>query len=173
MPVDKEIISEQLKALGDFDHFFTQREVHYLPEVMIQDEVVCGIASGIYEKKNWIIVVTNFRLLFLDKNLFFGLKQVDIPLPKIMSVAHSVGLFYGVIEIGLASGNKSIDRIPKKDVLKISAMITELLRGKIQKPLGLSGSGDLAMQLEKLAALKEKGFLTEEEFKASKAKLIQ
>lgn len=186
MPVDPEIIKAQLNNLGDFYHFFTSKEIKYLPQILTEEENICGITSGFYENKTWLIVITDLRILFLDKGMFFGLKQIDLPLNHVSSISHKAGIFFGELQVSTSSGGKTIKNIAKRDVLKISSIIAGLIHGgRKQKPNATATAPstppaiitsntriDLASQLEKLADLHERGVLTEEEFSLSKAKLI-
>lgn len=201
MPVDKTKVKDQLDALGDFSRFLTSSEIGYLPQILNQGEIVHGITSGIFEAKTWIIVVTDRRLLFLDKKLFVGLTQVDIPLSQISSVTHTAGWFFGEIEVSTSSGAKSIGNVSKKDVVKIANIICGLIQDQsrlrpqrsmaaLEEPaLSLKSLAevdiatkpavkpvikplDIASQLERLVILREKGFLTDDEFAKGKAKLL-
>ena len=175
MPVPKEVIDEQIKKLGDFDQWFTKKEIKYLPQVIDEGEEIKAMTSGLHEGTTWLIVVTNRRILFLDKGFFYGLKQMEMPLNQITSVSYKTGLMFGTLEVNTAGGTKRIEDISKKDVPKVAAIISELLRN-LQ-----SGSSqtqqqnkiDVVSQLERLAELKEKGILTEEEFQEQKAKLLK
>ena len=175
MAVDKSVIDEQIKKLGDFDQWFTKKEIRYLPEVIDEGEEIRAMTSGLHEGTTWLIVVTNRRLLFLDKGFFYGLKQMEMPLAQITSVSHKTGLMFGEIEVDTAGGKKKIEQISKKDVPKVAAIISDLLKqihSTSSSPVSNSMT-DIATQLEKLADLKEKGILTEEEFQEQKAKLLK
>lgn len=169
MAIEKNIVKEQLQALGDFHQFFTAKEIRYLPQILTENETIQGITSGYYEAKTWLIVITNIRLLFLDTGLFFRLRQTDIPLSKINSISYATGLFFGEIEIATGSEVKTISSITKKDVLKIVSIISGLIHSGSRS----STPRDLTSQLERLAALCDKGILTEKEFERCKEKLLE
>jgi hypothetical protein len=187
MPIDSEIVKAQLNSLGDFYHFFTSKEIKYLPQILTEDEMIHGITSGFYENKTWLIVITDMRILFLDKGMLYGLKQIDLPITHISSISHKTGFFFGEIQVSTSSGGKTIKNIAKRDVLKISSIVAGLIHGG-RRPKAASSAAqtpalqptiftpaarvDLASQLEKLADLHDRGVLTEEEFTLSKAKLI-
>jgi hypothetical protein len=180
MPVSRQIVDAQLDAIGDFHHFFTRREVSFLPEVLAASEIIHGMSSGLYEGKTWLIVITDLRLIFLDRGLLYGLKQTDLPLSQISSISHKTGLFFGEIQVSTSSGTTTIARVNKRDVIKICSIISGLIHSSSQPPspgatsaAPPTGDGGLISQLEKLSALRAKGYLTEEEFRLAKAKLIQ
>src|SRR5579871_4117984 len=118
MPVDKSIIDEQLKSLGDFQHFFTHKEIRFLPQILAEGETIHAITSGFFEAKTWLIVVTDLRLIFLDSGFFYGLRQLDLPMSQISSISHKSGFFFGEIHVATSSGSKTIGNIPKRDILK-------------------------------------------------------
>jgi len=174
MSVDKSVIDEQIKNLGEFDQWFTKKEMKYLPEVIDEGEEIKAMTSGVHEGNTWLVVVATRRVLFLDKGMIYGLKQTEMPLAQITSVSHATGLMFGEIEIDTAGGKKKIETISKKDVTKVAAIISDLVK-QIHSNANTTQAAqqlDLASRLEKLAELKEKGILTEEEFLAQKAKLL-
>ncbi len=174
MAVDKRVVDEQIKNLGDFYQWFTKKEIKYLPEVLDEGEEIKAMTSGVHEGNTWLIVVTTRRVLFLDKGMIYGLKQMEMPLAQITSVSHKTGIMFGEIEIDTAGGKKKIETISKKDVTKVAAIISDLVKHVHSSPSVPQQTQqiDIASQLEKLAELKEKGILTEEEFLSQKAKLL-
>ncbi len=173
MSVDKQIVTQQLSELGDFHRFFTRKEISCLHELLTDGEVVHAVTSGFFDGHTWIVVVSNIRILFLDKGMFYGLKQVDMPLNKISSISQKTGFFFGEIEVATSSGSKKITNIPKRNVMKVSSILAGLIHGGTGKPTApREAAGDLAAQLEKLDNLCQKGALTDEEFRLAKARLL-
>lgn len=156
-----ESIDAQLAALGDFQHLFTRKEVQYLPKVLHPGERIKALTSGRHLGSTWLVVVTDQRIVFLDKGMVYGLRQDDLPLHQISSVSHKTGVIFGELHIASSGGHCIVENIPKDETLKVAAIISELVR-----------SGDVVSQLERLATLVEKGILTKEEFEAQKAKLL-
>jgi len=167
-------INKQLEDLGIIDTWFTKKEIKYLPEVIRDDEIIKGLASGYLDGNTWLIVVTNQRLLFLDKGMLYGLKQMEMTYGQISAVSHSMGLLLASITVSTSGGAKKIDNIHKSDAPKISQLISNLIR-ESKQPIQQVTSGknvDIASQLEKLANLLERGILTQEEFQSQKMKLL-
>jgi hypothetical protein len=77
----------------------TRKEVRYLPGVVDDDEVVCGAARGAMKGNSWLVVCTDRRVIFVDKGLLWGLKQIEIPLEAITSVSHNSSLMLASFEI--------------------------------------------------------------------------
>jgi hypothetical protein len=171
MPVDKSVVDEQVKALGQFDRYFTRKEIKYLPEVMVSGENIKGLTSGFHDGNTWLIAITDRRLLFLDKGMIYGLKQMEMSLDQISAISHKTGLLLGEIQVSTSGGTKKIENITKTDVVKVAQIISDLVKQSREKPSSPAGN-DVVSQLERLAALKEKGILSEQEFSVQKQKLL-
>ncbi len=171
MPTLEEI-KNQIKSLEHTDQLGTKKEIKYLPEILRQNEAIKGLTSGFMNGNTWLIVCTNYRVIFLDKGMLYGLKQVETPLEKINSIEQKTGLMLGTITIWDGSSKMSISNVIKNTVRPF----TEALNTQIDnatKSQGSSNDGeDTASQLLKLADLKEKGILTEEEFQSQKKKIL-
>ncbi|MEX9943288.1 PH domain-containing protein [Providencia rettgeri] len=160
----------------------TKKEFLHLPQILHSNEVPQAIASGSMESKNWLLVLTNYRVIFLHKGMLFGLKQVDINLDNIVSVGGKTGMILGDILIGTSGQNYAISNVSKKTVIPFTNLINEARDKKKNisseqqttnsEQLSNSSTSDLISQLEKLASLKEKGILSEEEFLQQKNKLL-
>lgn len=175
MGVDASMVDSQIKALGDFHQWFTKKEIQHLPEVLSPGETIKALTSGFYEGNTWLVTVTDQRILFLDKGMLFGLKQVELPLRQISSISHKTGLMFGELHIATSSGKSLIKNIPKGEAAKIASIISSLVRSAHApsvQPSTQSAPADVASQLERLVALMEKGVLTAQEFSAQKAKLL-
>jgi hypothetical protein len=125
---DPDSVENQLKALGDFHQWFTRKEILHLPAVLSKGEKIKALTSGLYQGNTWLITVTDQRLLFLDKGMVFGLKQVELPLRQISALSHKTGLMYGEIHIATGGGNSVIQSIPKGEVAKVASVISALVR---------------------------------------------
>ena len=127
-------IQQQIKSLGYIHTFFTRKEVKYLPEIMDEDEVIKGMASGLEGVTTWLIVCTNRRILFLDKGMIFGLKQKEIPLDSISAVTHKTGIIFGAVEITAAGlSGMYIGQIEKKSVAKFAKSVLAARRELLGK----------------------------------------
>lgn len=126
-PVTAKQVEQQIKSIGEFDRFFTRKEIKYLPEVMRPGENIKAMTSGFLNGTTWLIVATDQRILFLDKGMFFGLKQVEIPLKAITAIVNKQGILFGGINITAASVSHSITMIDKKDVKRVSEVISAII----------------------------------------------
>jgi len=101
--------------LGD-DRFFTTKELDVLPKILSPREQVLSFSSGLMEGGTWLIVLTDARVLFLDKGMIFGLKQTSIELTNIVSIQGETGLMFGTIKMGAANGTYEIRNVWKRTV---------------------------------------------------------
>ena len=118
-------IRAQIDALGETDTFGTKKEIKYLPDVMDpNDETIMAIASGFMDGNTWLVVCTNRRILFIDKGLIFGLRQVDIPMDSISSVVQKTGMMFGSVEIlGAGLSGMKVTNILKSHVGKFAKAV--------------------------------------------------
>lgn len=163
----KEIADE----IGD-DRFFTMKELNHLPEVLLDGEQVVAFTSGIMDGNTWLIAVTDRRIVFLDKGMLWGLKQTSIDLSNVNAVSGETGMLFGKITIADGGQNYTITNVWKKTVKPVTNKINECLERRRAAPAPQAGGGSAVDALERLAALYEKGLLTEEEFKAQKTKVL-
>lgn len=168
-----EEIKQMIKSNPEWDTFGTKKEVKELPSILTDGENIIGLTSGFLNGNTWLIVVTPKRLLFLDKGMIFGLKQVEILVEKINSIEFKTGLLLGEIHVWDGSSKMVIKNIQKASVKPFAESINkaiDLYRSRSQS--GGSASFNIANELKKLADLKTQGILTEAEFDAQKKKLL-
>ena len=171
-----EEIKNQINSLDGMSQFLGRKEVKELPDILWDDENVEKIIQGTYNNGNGILVCTNKRLIFIDKGFLYGLKVEDFGLDKISSVQYSTGLLLGKLTI-YASGNKSvIDNVDKTQVRTFGDFVTNKINTKQSDNSSSKKSNDddddIVSKLERLAALKEKGILNDEEFQIQKNKIL-
>ena len=161
------------KEIGD-DQFFTKKELDHLPEILMDGEQVLAFSSGLMDGNTWLIAVTDRRVLFLDKGMLWGLKQTSIDLSSVNSVSCETGMMFGTITITDGAKDYKITNVWKKTVRPVTNKINECLvrlrAGSAPRPSGAGVSNVDA--LERLAALRDKGVLTDDEFQTEKAKIL-
>lgn len=179
----KNASKQQLKAeydriareIGD-GQFFTKKELNHLPEILMNGEQVLAFTSGLMDGNTWLITLTDHRIIFLDKGLIYGLKQVSINLDKINAVSGTTGLLLGQILIEDGAGTRTIKNVWKQTVVPFTNKVRDALhahRKALTAPAAPQAvPDDFVSKLERLAALKERGILTEAEFAEQKAKLL-
>ncbi len=100
---------------GD-DRFLTRRELKRLPDLLMDHEQVLSFASGLMEGQSWLIVLTDQRILFLNKRLFFGLIQSSIPLVRVNAISGNTGILFGTIGIQDGASTRVVRNVMKRCV---------------------------------------------------------
>lgn len=164
--------------VGD-DLFFTKKELDHLPEILLDGERVISFTSGMMDGNTWLITLTDKRIIFLDKGMLYGLKQAVIDLDKVNAVSGETGLILGSISIQDGATSRTIKNVQKKTVVNFTNKVRDALEARKRPqsfhstPTNSAESSDIISQLERLASLKEKGILSQDEFEQQKSKLIQ
>lgn len=171
-----EEIQKSLKNNADGVNFLGKKELKELPNILWENELPEKVVQGSYKNGNGILVCTNSRLIFINKGLI-SLKVEDFPLKNISSIQYETGLVMGKITI-FASGNRAdISQIEKSYVRNFA----EYVRAKISNSSEFShqsqehsqhADDEIIAQLERLAKLKEKGILTDEELAVQKSRIL-
>ena len=175
-----EEIKPVLSQLDGVSAFAAKKEIKELPSILWENEMPEAIIQGRYQNAVGILVCTNKRLIFINKGVF-NLKVEDFPLNNVSSIQYETGMIFGKITI-FASGNRAeIDNIEKKRTRtfaeyarsKISASSsTDQPQSTAQASVVVDSADIMIEKLEKLAALKDRGILTEDEFLVQKEKIL-
>lgn len=112
------------EEIGD-DQFFTSRELASLPKLLAPYEQVLAFSSGIHESNTWLIVLTDQRIILLDKGIIYGLRQSTIELNRVNSIESKVGIMFGEISIGSNAKNYRITNVWKKTVNPFTAKVRQ------------------------------------------------
>lgn len=154
--------------------------------------IVAGIAFALYffykwiDRRNNIWVVTNLRVI--DEEGVFAYNTKESPLEKINNVAFAQTMWgrmlgYGDVEIQTAAEIGTSTYYMVEQPAKLKDTITQmqedykvhLMRLQARESAGamnLSGKIDVAAEIEKLHDLMTRGIISEEEFAARKAKIL-
>ena len=86
-----------------------------------------AFSSGLMDGKTWLLVLTDLRVPFLDKELIYGLRQTAIPIDKISAVSVETGILFGEIIINTGSSEKKITQVLKHTVLPFTNKLHEVI----------------------------------------------
>ncbi len=164
------------KLVGDMP-FGTKKEFYHLPAMLADDEIPLAVASGLMGGNTWLITLTNYRIIFLDKGMVHGLKQLTLDLASIVSVSGRTRMMTGSITLSAGGQDYTIENIMKGAVAPFTTMVNEARDNLSKAPaaartFSAQSPHDVIVQLEKLAALKERGILNDQEFSAQKEKIL-
>jgi PH (Pleckstrin Homology) domain-containing protein/putative oligomerization/nucleic acid binding protein len=169
---------EQLAATKLNMKLGVRKELKKLTDKLAEDEEVVNLARGQYDNKTGLVVVTDRRILFTEQGMVRS-RLEDFPYSRVSSVQTESGMMFGKLTI-YSSGNKAvIDHIgPKERATEIG----DYVRGHIgagastpqpQPSPAAESQPDVMQQLQQLGALRDSGVLTDAEFEAKKAELLQ
>lgn len=177
-------IKKQLIDAQVFDFWFNNKELKSLQDILEykNGEIIKYAASGLKEEQNEsrtvLILCTNRRVLFLNKNMFFGGDSTDIPLNMINSVQLTTHLLLADITIingatstKLKQLNKDAARILAKTIKEESLQFQQ----RLLHPQDKSTSNqelDIPDQIRKFKKLADDGIITQEEFEEKKKQLL-
>ena len=92
--------------------FGTKLELQYLPSQLDNGEYIYYMAPGVWQGAHRLVIVTNERLLFIDKRIITRRGNVnEIEIGKINGIKKHHGLFFGGLEV--RTGNDSPDVISR------------------------------------------------------------
>ena len=183
-------IWQQINNLPHKYIFYTRKEVRYLPKVLSDNERILALTSGFMNNRTWLAVCTNRRVLFLDRGMFFGLRQLQMNLDRIQAIDSSFGIAFGTIRVWDGAASMEIGLVLKSTVAPFvktvqdamdqykRLMVHDLAAAANNAHRGMTDAGgsnaqsQLINELERLAKLKADGHLSEAEYAAAKAKLL-
>ena len=85
-------INEQFIKAGVSDLFGTKKEVKALPELLDEDEIVLYATSGFVDKGTVLVVITDKRLVFVNRGLIYGTDFKEISFDHVNAVSYSKGM---------------------------------------------------------------------------------
>jgi len=176
---------QQINVLPTKYIFNTKKEIRYLPQILIEGEQILALTSGFMQNRTWLAVCTNRRVLFLDRGMFFGLRQVQMNLDRIQAIDSAFGIAFGSIRVWDGASSMNISLVLKSSVAPFVKTVQESMdkykRLMVHDIASATSSAHTAVnptqatmlsELERLAKLKTDGHLSEAEYVAAKAKLL-
>ena len=179
----------QINALPHKYIFYTRKEIRYLPKILNDNEQIIALTSGVMAKRTWLAVCTTRRVLFLDRGMFFGLRQLQMNLDRIQAIDSSFGLIFGSIRVWDGAASMTISMVLKSTVAPFvktvqdamdrykRLMVHDLASAATNAHATATTTGSLPQthlidELERLAKLKADGHLSEQEYASAKAKML-
>lgn len=180
------------------DSFGTKKEFLALGGLIEDDEIVYAFASGIVSQSDrsngsdfgantWLVALTSERFLFVDCALLSdSIDTQTVRLNRVQAVSASQGWLLGKIMVDIGNRTITVDNCQKAHVTVLADLANRLLREREENPVA-TNSNQLAKQtgvspapvaqsgldaLERLAALRASGALTDDEFTAAKARIL-
>ena len=165
-------ILQQMKDAGVSDTFGTKKEIKSLPDILDDTEVVKYATSGFWNNNTVLMVCTDQRIIFLNKNMIYGTDRNDIPLNTVNAVSYSSKMIFATITITNGANTTVIEQVSKETAEPMVKAIKEAQQNYINKQNVSVQSLDEADQIRKFKSLLDDGIITEEEFEAKKKQLL-
>jgi len=167
-------VTGAIERLGKASRLFGRKEIRHLRNLLYATENVVELGQGQYDGKQGLLVLTTERLFFFEKSL--GSETVEeFAVPSITSMTVNKKLT-GEQLVVQASGNQS--EIKGMMHGQADALVRAFRNLKqSQQPSQPAHStaapaDDPLAQIERLAELRDKGVISDEEFNAKKTELM-
>ena len=118
-----------------------------------------------------ILVATDRRLIFVDKEFMYGLKVEDFSYSKISSIQYETAVLLASIDIQVTDDIVEIDGVGRYHAELFCEKVRDFM-SRPEVPTHNIPEPSILDQLEQLGRLKESGVLSEEEFLEQKKKLM-
>jgi hypothetical protein len=133
-------------------------------------KIAAGVRGNLSERV--LMVLTDHKVLFLHEGVVRS-SQESIPLDLITAVAIKKGVLWSDIKTTGAHSSEVITQVNKVDAQALAHALKSLLAIRVRSMRGArQPTPSLADELGRLAALRDRGVLTDDEFSAQKAKLL-
>lgn len=159
---------DNLKSLKD--------EIKQLPDMLLGNENIKAMTSGLVNGSPWLMICTNKRVLYIDKKVKRAFEIVDIPLDKISSITHSRKGIFGQLSI---TDNIDTRNMEKVSVVTMDYFVSTVNRekelykeAKMNPTTQVINNVSTADELMKYKQLMDMGVLTPEEFEVKKKELL-
>lgn len=126
MPIDESSIRGQILKLKDFRRWSNKNELTFLPQLMVEEEIIKALTSVLYNERKWLMVLTDRKVIFLYRKMIDGIQE-SIPLSDIVSVSCETGLMFARLILQTDKKEMNLDSILKKDALVIKELLSDML----------------------------------------------
>ena len=158
-------------------------ERQMLYDILDPDETIDALLGGTFradtgrrEKHQGIASATSKRVVFLDKGVLGSTETMEMPYRNVEAITYSTGLMFGGIQItGRGMASFRIEDIMEKDSIPpFVERVRHHVETTAQQRTDRAGGSTAAPldEIERLAGLAERGFITQDEFTAKKKQLL-
>lgn len=170
-------VADAMDRLGKSSRVFGRKELRHLRNLLGASERVADLGVGEYGGKQGLVVITNERLFFFEKSL--GSETVEqFPIDAISSISVRKKRTGETLDVSVAGTKAEISGMMHGQGDAVSRAFRSIKQGGLEAPQALAperlavAADDPIEQLERLAALRDKGIVSDEEFEAKKAELM-
>ena len=154
--------------------FGTKKEIKALPKYIDESEQIQYVASGLTGENSILLVLTDERMIFLDKGIAYGIRKTEIPLDKINSVSYEKGMLTSTLKMFTGAAPVEIRSIPNSSIEPLTAAINkEIKRSKQPKTVILNNAAtSVADEIRNFKSLLDDGIISQAEFDEKKKELL-
>lgn len=171
-------VEYQLQNASDREIKSSKRQLKTLASMLHDDEKILYLTCT---SRAWgpvlpyLMICTNYRVLIMQKGFIYGNDIKQIAMDKINTIDYHLSLMYGEFQIIDGAGKETkIDKVPKKEVVKLVKTIQEAMNDyQPQKTTQNNNCNNGINDLKKLKELADEGIITQEEFEAKKKKILE
>jgi hypothetical protein len=167
-------LSDAIERLHKVSRVFGRKEIRHLHNILRASERVAAIGQGRYGSKQGLVVLTNERLFFYEKSLLTLETLQEFPLRQITSLGTQKQRTGETLVITVAGNASEISQMFHGQADEIARQFRRLSDAsasatQVADPL----TSDPIHQLERIAALRDQGIISDAEFEAKKVELMQ
>jgi hypothetical protein len=141
-------------------------------DILESGEVIEHAVQGTIGKAKGLLLATNRRLVFVNRGII-KTQSESFRYDKISSVQYQTGFMSTSIALVIDGRTLKVESVLNTHGASFANYVRQRVdQGNAPIPAPASVSVDIADQLGRLADLRTKGILTEEEFQAQKQKLL-
>ena len=165
-----------------------RRRLGKAEQVLLDGEEIVDGATGMIRvhrmgqttARQGVVIATDRRVVLFTRKLG-GYDVQDFAYGLLTSVDHKKGVMYGDLHLNASGDRAYVKQIPKADIERLAQSIRDRLamahRPDEQsvssaRPEAEASASDPHEELRKLAALRDDGIITEEDFEAKKRQLL-
>ncbi|MDT1950097.1 PH domain-containing protein [Carnobacterium divergens] len=168
-------IMDQLELAGVTDTFGTKKEINHLPEIIHDNEIIKYASSGTFNGNTVLVVVTDLRIIFLDKGFIYGTTKTEIPLDKVNSVSYKKGLLLANLTLFNGAAPVKVDNMQNATIEKLVSILNNCVteyNNRNMQITSIPNPSSSADEIRKFKMLLDEGIITQEEFDIKKGKLL-
>lgn len=167
-----ERIKNQLIQAKVMDLFGVKKEVKYLSDIIGENETIKYACSGLVNGRTVLVVCTDSRIIFVNKNLVIGMQQEEIPLEYVNAVSFTQGVALGSISVTNGANTTLIENVGRVSAPIMAKTIREASKAIRKGEENTSSSSDLD-NLKKLKELVDAGVITQAEFDKKRKEILK
>jgi hypothetical protein len=164
-----------LLNLPQAEKLFKKNSFNDLPEILNEFEKIKFFTEVYYDTGTGTLILTNERILFVRRSWLGGLTAHHIYFENINSISFKKGLSFGELHFNVGGENYKMQIVDKKEGPLFEQYTWNEIRNRklnIAASANKESDEDIINKIEKLAALRDKGILTEDEFQEKKQDLL-